>query len=309
MTRIRRNPTVDEMFAGYLLSTGAVRRRDLAYLVGVETASMESAQPRSRVFVYTRGQWIPPVDLDWNARSCTVCHAPAERLIAMSAQGYILTLGGGQVVVEPRIAPGDQMPGPLTEVRAIAGPAYAVGTLRQAYIREAPGQWRRIDQTCRASGSDAVDYAFQTIDGFSPADIYAAGWEGEVWHYDGQTWSPRDTPTNFDFNCLRCAGDGQVYAVGQRGLILRGRGDRWEVVEHEATEQDLWGCEWFQDRLFVATMRMVYELRGNKLIPVEYGEVLPPATCYHLSAADGVMWSIGEGDVLQLDQNGWSRII
>jgi hypothetical protein len=300
---------VDEMLAGYVLTTGAVRRRDLAYVLGVETGSSETGRKRSRVFVYSRGQWIPPVDLDWNARSCTICHDPAERLIAMSEQGYILALGGGRVVVEPRIAPGDQTPGPLTEVRSIAGRAYAVGTLRQVYVREAPGRWWRIDQTCRASGPHAADYAFRTIDGFSPTDIYAAGWEGEVWHYDGHTWSLQETPTNLAFYCLRCAGDGQVYAVGQLGLILRGRGNRWEVVNHEATENDLWGCEWFHDRLFVASTRVLYELHGDDLIPVDFGDEPPPVICYHLSAADGIMWSIGENAVMEFNGTSWTLIL
>src|SRR5437016_1752725 len=101
---------MDDIFAGFALTTGAVRARDLIYVLGTETASVEEGVPRSRVFVYDRGRWIPPIDLEWNARSCAVCHDPAEQLIAISEQGYVLALGGGQVVVEPRIAPGDQTP-------------------------------------------------------------------------------------------------------------------------------------------------------------------------------------------------------
>ena len=301
---------MDKIFAGYELTTGAVRYRDLAYVLGTETASSDEDFPRSRVFVYDRGQWIPPVDLEWNARSCVVCHDPAERLIAISEHGYVVTLGGGEVVVEQRIAPGDLTPGPLTEVRCITGgAAYAVGTLRQAYVREQPGRWHRIDQTCRATGPDASLHAFRTIDGFSSSDIYAAGWEGEVWHYDGLTWSNQETPTNLALYRLCCAGDDQVYVVGQCGLILRGRGDRWDVIKHEATEEDIWSCEWFHDRLFVATTHLLYELQGNNLVPVDYGKKPSPRSCYHLSAADGVMWSIGSHDVMQLNKSGWSRIL
>ena len=179
---------------------------------------------------------------------------------------------------------------------------------REVYRRDTANSWVMFGPGDDGEPENFV-CGFEAIDGFSGKDIYAAGWEGEVWHYDGRSWSPRDTPTTLAFHCLRCADDGQVYAVGQRGLILRGRGHRWELVPHEATEDDLWGCEWFQDRLFVATTHVLYELRGDDLVPVDHGEVPPPATCYHLSAADGVMWSIGAEDVLQLDQNGWSLII
>jgi hypothetical protein len=298
------------MFSGYALTTGTLRTRDLGFVLGTETEPADEGSPRSRVFVRHRGQWIPPVDLDWNARSCTFVTRPDERLIAISEQGYVACLGGGEVAVEPRIAPGDQTPGPLIDVRAVAtGSAYAVGTMRQAYVRERPGGWRRIDYSCRANGPGAADRAFCSVDGFTDTDIYAGGWEGEIWSYDGRDWSRRETPTNLALYSVRCAGDDQVYAVGQRGLILRGRGNRWESVEHQATEEDFWACEWFQDRLFVATTHSLYELRGSDLLPVDFGATRLPGTCYHLSAGDGAMWSIGALDLMQLDQDGWSRVI
>ncbi len=303
-------PPPNEMFAGYTLTSGAVRARDLAYLLGTDTRSVDEGTPRSRVFVRDRGRWIPPVDLNWNARSCTICHAPAERFLAMSEQGYVLALGGGDVVVEPRIADGSDIPGPLTEIREIAGKrAFAVGTLRQCYVRQAPGRWERIDETCRATGRGAADFGFMSIDGFSATEIYATGWEGEIWGFDGETWSRKETPTNLALYRVCCAGDGFVYAVGQRGTILRGRGDRWVDVPHEGTELDIWGCEWFQDRLVVATVHSLFDLGENTLAPVVFGSAPPPASCLHLSAADGVLWSIGTHDVLQLDASGWSAIV
>ena len=209
------------------------------------------------------------------------------------------------MVVEPRIAPGDQTPGPLTEVRAIAGAAYAVGTLPQAYVRDGPGRWRRIDQTCRASGPDAADFAFRpSMDSRRWTSMPGAGRAKLALRR--QVVPRRYRPILLS---IAYAAAAMVGLRRGRGLILCGRGDRWLFVFHEAAEEDLWSCEWFQDRLYVATTHVLYKLHGDDLVPLDYGDLLPPATCYHLGAADGVMWSIGAQDICQLDQTGWSRII
>ena len=301
---------MNDMLSGYLLTTGAVHRRDLAYVLAVQANQQDAEPPGCRVLVRHKGEWLPPVDVEWNARSCTVCTAPETRLLAMSEQGYVLALGGGKVVVEPRVVPGPQMIGPLTEIRSIDGHAYAVGTLRQVYLREGAGAWRAIDQTCRSSGPNAADFGFRDIDGFSSSDIYAAGWEGEIWHYNGQQWSPSEAPTNFALYSVRCAGDGYVYVTGQRGILLRGRHMQWEIIEHGLTEEDIWSCEWFDGRLYLATLHLLYVLEpGRKLALVDYGTTLPPATCYRLSAADGIMWSIGASDVMEFNGVEWALVV
>jgi hypothetical protein len=54
-------------------------------------------------------------------------------------------------------------------------------------------------------------------------------------------------------------------------------------------------------------MRTVYRLEGDRLKPVGFGKDLP-RTCFHLSAADGVMWSIGAKDLMAFDGKSWTRI-
>jgi hypothetical protein len=192
-------------------------------------------------------------------------------------------------------------------VRAIEGRAYAAGMDRQVYRRDGKDQWSCIDQTMRPPKESDEVVGFEGIDGFAANDIYAAGWHGEIWHFDGKRWRSCDSPTNFPLTNLICGGDGQVYACGRLGLLLRGRDSDWEVIEHDSTEEDLWGLAWYKDRLWVASMSQLYTLKKDKLIPVKFKE-RQPQTCYHLSTADVVLWSIGPKSVFAYNGKDWTQI-
>ncbi|MEE9129611.1 MAG: hypothetical protein V3T84_06295 [Phycisphaerales bacterium] len=67
------------------------------------------------------------------------------------------------------------------------------------------------------------------------------------------------------------------------------------------------GIAWHNDSLFISTMREVFNLFDDKLGPVDFGSDRP-TSCFALSAADGVLWSIGAKDVISFDGEEWSRI-
>ncbi|MFJ1617525.1 hypothetical protein ACIODT_30160 [Streptomyces sp. NPDC088251] len=78
------------------------------------------------------------------------------------------------------------------------------------------------------------------------------------------------------------------------------------MIEHERTKEDLWGMEVFDGQLYVSSAHFVYRLEDGKLKPVDFGDDVPQ-TCYHLSAADRIMWSIGPKDVMEFDGSNWKR--
>jgi hypothetical protein len=197
--------------------------------------------------------------------------------------------------------------GPLRGVRTIGQHVYVVGMNRQAWRRDDAHQWTSIDQAARPADGSKEVVGFEAVDGFAESDIYAVGWNGEIWHYDGSGWHQKQSPTNIVLTRVQCAGNGVVYASGRKGLLLKGRDDSWEVIDHQSMIDDIWDLAWYQEKLYLSTMYGLFTLDQDKLLPVDFGED-SPNSCYHLSAADGVLWSIGGKDIMAFDGNSWTRI-
>jgi hypothetical protein len=292
----------------YTFVAGAVRYRNLGYLALTDDSVNVMEFRHSAFLAWDDGEWGKLETVPWLALSFSICHYPIEQGIALSEWGNVLLMGSNDVH-EELVRDGENDPetrGFLRRVRGIAGKAYAAGMDRQVYRRDDRDRWTCIVQSMRpVRGAEVV--GFEGIDGYSESEIYAAGWRGEIWQFDGSRWREIDSPTNFILTNLICGGDGMVYACGRVGLLLRGRGDAWEVIEHGRARDDFWGLAWFNDHLYVCGSRRLFRLEGDDLERVHFGDELPD-TCYHLSSADGVLWSVGAKDVMSFDGTTWSRI-
>lgn len=299
---------------GCSITTGITRYRDLCYLPMSFDESVEKGYLSDTLLVILDAdEWCSDA-FRWLACSGTVCKAPSEKFLLLGIDGQIFSVGGGNKREEtpvPGIDTNNKKRGLFREIRGIAnGRAYAVGTGRMAYIRIDEDTWHCIDHSAQVF-TDTVtktDTCFESIDGFSEQDIYTVGWEGEIWHYDGERFQQITSPTNLALYKVRCAADGYVYACGQLGTLLRGRNEHWEVIDHGDTREDLWGMEYFNGKLYVASSYFLYTLENDRLVRVEFGDD-KPGSCYHVSAADGILWSIGAKDVMEFNGIEWKRIL
>lgn len=263
--------------------------------------------PHSQLVFWQEGKWGNNGQVKFTVVSMSLCTHPIRQMVAIGPFGEVF-LTGTRDSHEEEVRAGEETPskrGMLRSVRGISGKAYAVGMQRQVYRRDGMNTWTCIDHDMRPAPGQVV--GFESIDGFEEGEIYAVGWEGEIWRFDGRRWDQASSPTNFILTDVCCAGDGNVYACGRVGMLLVGRKDQWRIIEHETMSEDIWSLAWFNGSLYAATYRGLFRLDGEVLAPVDMGQDTP-ATYFKLSAIQGAMWSIGRKDVMAFDGVSWMRI-
>jgi hypothetical protein len=279
---------------------GAARRADLVYVISQMKTLIEQDIHHVSLIALYKGNWTHALNTTWDATAIAVAKSPAEKVVLIGEDGDVATYVGG-VQEDEAISPQPVM---IRHARTIGGEVYACGSKRQVFRRTGEKQWRDISAP-RAARTEAI--GFEGIDGYGHNEMYASGWAGEIWRYDGATWTACASPTNVILTALCCAGDGNVYTCGQGGVLVKGRNDVWApVVWEDEVTVDLWDVCWFNDKLYVATMFALFTLEGNRLVPVDFGD-MGPVTCYNLTTAEGVLWSIGKADIASFDGMTWTK--
>lgn len=282
------------------LVRGAARFADLCYILSKGKELLAKNVAHTSVIALDAGDWAKAAALHWNSTALAVAKRPTEVLVVVGEDGQAISYRGGKTSDET-LSPRPKM---IRNARTIRGSVYACGMKRQVYRRTGEAQW--VDMSAPAPRK-SVKAGFEAIDGYNDEEIYAVGWSGEVWQYDGMRWIDRESPTNLILTAVCCGGDGVVYAAGQQGTVLRGRRDGWELVPwDEEVSVDLWDLCWFRGKLYVAAINGLFTLEGNMLAPVDFGIVDTPS-CFSLTEAEGVLWSIGRDDVLSFDGSAWRR--
>lgn len=290
---------------GLVIRTAAVRLPDAAYVFAFDLDKEKEDIPHAFVFRWTPST-VQKGDRNYNAQSVCLIQNPEPGYVDISEQGYYsITSRRGMVsgdIVddsEPRAA--KRRLGGFRSVTEIAGRAYAVGLRGMVYRLDTIKKWARLDEGLPDT------FNIQAIHGFSDVDVYAVGRGGGMWSFDGNSWIRRDLPTNVNLTTVKCADDDVVYAAGYKGMLIRGRGDSWQIVEQDVIDDDIWDIEWFSNCLFLSTLQGVYRLDGNRLVEVDFGNDRPKS-CGQLSVGPGVMWSIGAYDIMSFDGQKWTRI-
>jgi hypothetical protein len=176
---------------------GAVRRNSMVYLAMVGDQAAKLRVPEAHFLLWHQGKWLNAEGRNWDLAGLAVAKQPLEQMIAVGVWGDVLCLGSGDVhdeqVMSGQFTPDAKVPKdrePLRGIRRIGPHIYAVGMDRQAYRRESSGSWQSFGPPgWREQGLPAPSAVqatgFEAVDGFSESDVYAVGWRGEIWHYDG----------------------------------------------------------------------------------------------------------------------------
>jgi photosystem II stability/assembly factor-like uncharacterized protein len=297
---------------GYI--TGFINANDSVVVIGASEQLEEKDVAHSFVGVWKDKKWVT-----WEQDFYIVtvdagpaAHARASVLVGMT--GEVFTINDqGKTSVE-RIATGKNAPNRLRtlhEVRAIGASFYVVGMRRQVFRRNITGgAWQKIDEGVFVPDSSRTIAGFLSVDGFGESEIYAVGYSGEIWLYDGKKWRQIDSPTNARLESVRCIDDREVLICGESGLILRGRGDSWSEVPQDETEEDLLSLAWLGDSAYFATEDgTVLTLKSNRIqaLNIKTSKSDEPTTGV-LDSNGKRLLSIGESDILVFDGKRWQSV-
>ncbi len=284
------------------------RRPELGYILCGDPRRDEIEDPHTVFFTYDNGEFGAGTSGFDMSTACAISK-PEPGLVMLAGAGSYLMMRRGPLVTGNVLDEADPQPeglvtGRFMDVVAIDGFAYAVGMRGLMYRMTGLNRWEPVDQ-----GLSSDDDLY-TVDGFNASDLYAAGNGGRAVHCDGKQWTALDLPTNLALTACLCAPDGQVYFAGNRGMLIVGRGDAWQAHAQEDVvgPYAIRDLDWFDGTVYAATGGQVFRLVGDTLTPVDFGADTPQ-TCGQLTAGEGVMWSVGEYDIMAFDGTNWSRLV
>lgn len=257
------------------IRTAMVRTPEVGYIYACDLEKERDEIPHAITFKWNLGRFTEG-KCNYDAHTICIAEFPITCLVDASEAGFysIVSSKGnisGNILDDSSPKPEAPRFGGFRSITEIEGRAYAVGLRGMVYRLDKLKKWTRIDDGL------PDNFNIQAIHGFNSNDIYAVGRDGELWRYDGNRWTKYQLPTNANLTSVKCAANGKVYVGGHDGMLICGRMDIWDVVDHGETENDIWDLEWFKGQLYVSTMHSVYRLNNQKLEQIDFGKVTPKA--------------------------------
>ena len=234
---------------------------------------------------------------------------PSDEMIFVGDNGHCLVVAPGGQATEEFVSTGADTPkttGHLRSATIVGTTVIAVGMQRQVYVRAEGGQWSDARDGLPAYGEGETS-GFEAVVAVKPTEVYAAGWHGEIWRFDGTLWRSVDSPTNKIITALGVDEHGTVYGCGRNGLILFGRANTWQVMSEIRCPDDLWSIAAYGAHIFFASLRRMYCITDRQLSLLDFDKEGADSFGV-LSLNKGLLWSIGEKDVLCFDGKSWIRV-
>ncbi|WP_417552540.1 hypothetical protein [Marinomonas fungiae] len=221
-----------------------------------------------------------------------------------AGQGYYLGLGDNKFA-EKQLSPKTR----FHQLAKVEDQVYGVGWGREVFKRLGPENWQCISEQIREHGNG---HGFEDMDGFSKNDLYAVGGTNDVWHFDGEQWRYIDV---CDEQMLPlsvcCAEDGYVYIGCAWGIVLRGRGEEWDVFH---TDKNIKFCDTvaYKGRVFFGSESGVFVSQQNteafSCQPYDFEGQIAPLNARRLDAGHGLLLAASLNSVALYDGENWQYL-
>jgi len=276
-------------------------------LIAARPLLMEDEEEGSRIFTYKEGQWLH-TDVDMDVWCMCSTRKPVPTIYCIGKDGRIYVNRNGKPDQE-RIKDAGHEPekfGYLSDACVVEGTPYVCGDSGQIYRRENSG-WVHFDEGVLERGDPLKVVGLNSIDGISEQDIYACGRRAALFHYDGKAWKRLPPPTPVHLKAVCCVSAKEVYLAGNDGVLLKGFKETWEIVPTPPRTGNFSAVKKFQDKLYLASDRGLFEYDGKKVERVVTG-LKPAPNAYRLDANDGVLWSFGTRNLCFFDGKAWTYV-
>jgi hypothetical protein len=298
--------------SSWIFTRGVPRGSEKAYFLSFFDAGDDQPLDATQIIIWSSTKVQHSMIKGWQAVGIIFIENPEPTVVAVGAYGdaWVGTSKGFSTHRFDSQLRGPLHFGPIRDLRVIGGEVFAVGMSRQVYHMKPTGIWTHIDENILVPAGKGKAKGFTSIHGFSAKDLFAVGFEGEIWQRIDANWAPIPSPTNMKLERVVCTPDRTIYAVGQAGTIIRGFNGTWTILEQSLTTKQFWGAEWFRNRLWLSTDDNLYFLNSYghlEMLKVDF--IQPGFTCGYLSSNEEVLWSIGSRDLFWTkDGEDWNQI-
>lgn len=278
----------------------------------------------AQLLVLEKGQeWVDGGRYKWQGVSITALDDSGDSILGLGRDGEVViwnSTGSNETKIEFE----GKIIGPLKGIRRISDTTFAYGMRRQLFRRLEKGGWitwtrgfpKRKRQKPQGDRLDRIHAVIEgmggieAISGTSIDNMYAVGLKGEIWHNDGSGWSAVDSPTNLNLYDVTTMPSGNMFACGQGGVVLKGTGNQWEVLEFTGAERpDFYSIAWFDSRVYLADGQSLQVLEDDNISIVDFGaeEVVPS---HQVHAKEGILLSVAGKEVfLSTDGTNWRSLL
>lgn len=281
---------------------GVARGEDLFGVIVVDVNYRLTSPDVSKFVVWYNGQWVASRSFDQRIVSLSTNGDSNDRFVLLSDGGSVEYLGGSDQTNESIKR---EINLPMTRVGWTEDGIFALGMGRQVYFRKNANVWESVHKGILTDDRTTL-VGFQTLVK-SGSDFFAAGWNGEIWCFDGANWINEGSPVNQIISDGLVSSSGEVFFCGKNGTVVRGKKGYWSTLDTEGIDEDFWSVVEYQGDIYISSALGVYTV-NDTLQPVAIDVADYKGTHYRLQAVDNDLFSFGEKDILVYKNGLWNRL-
>lgn len=296
------DPLFEEMLT---LQSGAIADSGQILVIALEQEKADAKVDHAHLLLWNGTEWRRVASLDY---ACVRARWMVDRWVVLGVTGGLTIVMPTGETKQTRVFP-EAAPGKRGLMRSLAWTGtelVAVGMRHQVFVSKDATTWVEQTQSMQSWPPLGHVNGFEAASG-SASGVYAVGWEGEIALRDDSGWRRIHSPTNLILTSIADCGDYMI-AVGQRGLMIRGSGAEWKVLELENASTDLWDVVQYDGRVYTSSLYALFVLAGDALKRVDMEDIAPLSSCYHLSVAGKYLCSVGPHAVGYFDGDRWTSV-